>query len=240
MTKKSLTRLQGQGDTCVQNRHAPLTSNQSQLVQAIGKDEPRIDTRVLAEHLGSKHHSVFALVKKYQDDFQTFGKVRFQIEPLANSKTGQKERFALLNEDQSYLLLTYSRNSKRVRPLKVKLVKAFSEARKAASQHDTEYLPTYHALHDQIKEVGGGRFQHINFNRAINHAVGIEPETRSQVAVPIKSAVVVAQMMAVQSISQSDGDLKHAYKDLKEQLGVLTKALPSNSHAHENNLLEGA
>ena len=217
---------------------ASLISNQSPAVQMANNGEPRIDSRVLAEHLGTKHHSTFALLNKYLSDFKELGILRFQIEVIKGR--GQPEKYAMLNENQSYLLLTYSRNTKRVRSLKVQLVKAFSEARKAASQHHTEYLPTYHALHDQIKEVGGGRFQHINFNRAINHAVGIEPETRSQVAVPIKSAVVVAQMMAVQSISQSDGDLKHAYRDLKEQLGVLTKALPSNSHAYEDSLLEGA
>lgn len=102
---------------------ASLTSNQSQLVQAIGKGEPRIDSRVLAEHLGSQHRSVFALVTRYKDDFKQLGQVRFQI--AAVKKVGERgakqHRFTMLNENQSYLLLTYSRNSKRVRALKVKL-----------------------------------------------------------------------------------------------------------------------
>lgn len=219
-----------------------LTLNQDLLIQAVGKDEPRIDSRVLAEHLGSKHRSVFDLLNRYKDDFMQLGLMRFQIAAVkkAGERGAKQHKYAMLNEDQSYLLLTYSRNSERVRALKVKLVKAFSQTRKAVSQHHSEYLPTYHALHDQIKEAGGGKYQHINFNRAINNAVGIEAKSRSGVAVPIMSVVAVAQMMAAQSINQSDGDLKHAYKDLKEQLGVLTKALPSNSHAYEDSLLEGA
>src|SRR5690554_5909065 len=127
---------------------ASLMSNQSPVVQMASNGEPRIDTRVLAEQLELKHRSVFALLSRYKDDFKQLGLMRFQIaKPPKGTVGGRPEKYTMLNEDQAYLLLTYSRNTDRVRSLKVKLVKAFSEARKAVEQHQTDYLPTYHALH---------------------------------------------------------------------------------------------
>lgn len=61
--------------------------------------------RAWAPHLGILHRSVFRLVSDYRPDFEAFGKVRFENAP---SSSGQSEKFALLNEDQAYLLLTYS------------------------------------------------------------------------------------------------------------------------------------
>lgn len=196
-------------------------------IQLVGRhEEPRVDSRILAERLGTKHHSTYALLKKYKSDFKELGILRFQIEVIKGR--GQPEKYAMLNEDQAYLLLTYSRNTDRVRALKVKLVKAFGQARKAVEQHQTDYLPTYHALHDQIKAAGGDRFQHLNFNRAINKAAGITAKNRHGVVMPVKSAVVVAHMMAMQSIGQSNGDLKHAYSEFKGRLDGLLGALSAN------------
>lgn len=209
------------------NNNAPVVHGHGVDIQLVGRDEePRIDSRALAEQLGLKHRSAFALLSRYKDDFKQLGLMRFQI--AAVKKTGERgakqHKYAMLNEDQAYLLLTYSRNTGRVRSLKVKLVKAFGQARKAVEQHQTDYLPTYHALHDQIKAAGGDRFQHLNFNRAINKATGITAKNRHGVAMPIKSAVVVAQMMAMQSIGQSEGDLKHAYQEFKGRLDGLLGA----------------
>ena len=80
-------------------------------------------------------------------------------------------KFALLNEDQAYLLLTYSRNTARVRELKVRLVKAFRDARIAADTRKGEYLPTYHRLHDDIHALASGspneRHVHGNINKLV-------------------------------------------------------------------------
>lgn len=111
------------------------------------KDQPRIDSRIVAQHLGVAHHSIMRLIYTHEAGFKELGKVRFENQPL---DSGQSEKYALLTEDQSYLLLTYTRNTKRVSGMKVKLIKAFSEARKAAQQHQQEYLPSYHELHDAI------------------------------------------------------------------------------------------
>ena len=90
------------------------------------KGEARIDSRLIAQRLGIKNRSLYALLKTHQDEFQRLGILRFQSAVI--SGRGQPEKFALLNEDHAFLVLIYKRNNPRVSDLKVKLVKAFGEA----------------------------------------------------------------------------------------------------------------
>jgi len=197
----------------------------SHLTLIDSKGEPRVDTRLLAEQLGLQHPSVYKLVNDYQDDFEAIGKVRFEIGPSA---AGQKIRFALLNEDQAYLLLTYSRNTKKVRELKVKLVLAFREARQSKTQDTAEYLPTYHALHELIHEKAAHskneRFVHTNINKLVNKTVGIEPGTRSKLPFPKKALLVVAQSVAASAMGKAV-DHHDGYQNAKEALGRLGQVL---------------
>nr|WP_313037850.1 Rha family transcriptional regulator [Achromobacter ruhlandii] len=115
----------------------------------IVRGEPRADTRILAAQLGIQPGNAYTTVKKYTSDFEQFGKVLFETGPSPESRTGQTEKFALLNEDQTYLLLTFSRNTAKVRQLKVNLVKAFKAARtggKSTTAHDR--LPMQHKILD--------------------------------------------------------------------------------------------
>lgn len=193
------------------------------LALVIHKDEPRIDTRMMAPTLGVKHRSLFALVLAHKDDFAELGKVRFQI---ASLPSGQSEKFALLNEDQAYLLLTYSRNTAKVRALKVKLVKAFGEARRAAQVNGAEYLPTYHALHDAVHAHAGGspneKFIHMNVNRLINKAVGIEAGQRARADLPQQSMLIVAQAVAAQAMGRAP-DHQTGYQQAKAALVSLSR-----------------
>lgn len=95
--------------------------------------EPRVDSRLIAEKLGVEHKASFQLIRTYKADFEEFGVLPFQMEkPLKGTSGGRPQRFALLNEDQSYLLLSYSDNTPKSRELKKALVRAFSNARKQA------------------------------------------------------------------------------------------------------------
>lgn len=98
--------------------------------------EPRISTQNLAEQLGTEHQNVIELIGKYVPDFEQFGSVtfktgmtRFTRQDGTNGASGS--RYALLNENQCYLLLTYARNSDRSRALKVALIQKFAELRAA-------------------------------------------------------------------------------------------------------------
>lgn len=181
-------------------------------------DEYRVDSRALAQQLGNKHQSVRELLTNYADDFRELGLLRFQTGVIDGR--GQPERYAMLNEDQAYLLLTYSRNTPRVRDLKVRLVKSFRAARQSQDIARTEYLPTYHALHDQIRTLEGessARFLHMNMNRLINLTTGIKSGRRKAAGLPERSMLVTAQFLASQAIKGAV-DRKTAYARAKVAL----------------------
>ncbi|MBF0371621.1 MAG: Rha family transcriptional regulator [Magnetococcales bacterium] len=103
----------------------PESKTEIQLVEVNG--EPLVDSRIIAQGLGSLHKYTLALIRKYQEGFEEFGKVLFKKAP---STSGQKETFTLLNEDQAIFLLTLSRNSPRVVVLKKGLTKTFGRYRR--------------------------------------------------------------------------------------------------------------
>lgn len=99
---------------------------------------PKTTTLQIALGLGVQHKSVIQLVRSYKSDFAEFGLVTFEMAnsafEMANSQHRQSSRgrhteYAALNEQQATLLLTYMRNSPKVREFKKALVKAFFEAR---------------------------------------------------------------------------------------------------------------
>lgn len=93
-------------------------------------DEPRVDSRQLAEQLDNKHKNSMALIERYLAKFEEFGLLAFQTEARpAGQHGGGDVRFALLNEDQAFFLLSLSRNTDRVVELKASLIMAFREAR---------------------------------------------------------------------------------------------------------------
>ena len=137
------------------------------------KHEPRVDSLVLAESLGIQHKNVLALINENKLEFEEFGRVAFETRTLETNGGKQKQKIALLNEDQAYFLLTLTRNTEHIKRLKVDLVKAFSRFRKH-QQTTEDYLPFYHELHDNVKALAEMAHQngsntdeklfHINFN----------------------------------------------------------------------------
>ena len=206
------------------------------------KNERRADTRLLAKHLGNQHKNVFELVKNYKADFEQLGKVAFQTEALLS---GQLEKFALLNEDQAYLLLSFSRNTATVRSLKIKMVAAFRDARNAAELREAEYLPSYHAMHDAIKRAANGspneRFMHMNANKFLNQLAGVQPGQRPVAGQLQQSILAVGCAMAAKAVTGApDGHglhqrIKTALKPLESVLvpGAIDAA-STNGVRHDN------
>ncbi|MCU7965175.1 phage regulatory protein/antirepressor Ant [Shewanella oncorhynchi] len=124
----------------------------------------------IAEGVGNPHSTVIKLVRQYASDLEEFGGVRFQIQPFETAGGIQNREVAILNEQQSTLLMTYMRNNDVVREFKKRLVKAFYElANKARGTQSNiydqlsdpasmrQYLLTYVEkvieLEDQIKVI---------------------------------------------------------------------------------------
>ncbi|CAH1207473.1 conserved hypothetical protein [Candidatus Nitrotoga sp. BS] len=206
-------------------QHSKENYSLKTLTLTLCKEEARLDTRLLAKHLGNTPKAIIKLVDKHKQCFSELGKVVFEISPLPS---GQRERYGALNEDQCYLVLTFSRNTAKVKDLKVKMVKVFGEARKARELRHTEYLPTYHQLHDQIKVLADGspneQLIHMNFNKLLNKVSGIKAGMRSMANLPTQSLLIVAQLMTLQAM-QSASDHKDGYalaKDATMPLLALT------------------
>ena len=186
------------------------------------KGEARVDSRQLAQQLGKQHKTLVELIERHISQFRRFGIVPFQTEKLPSR--GRPERFALLNENQAYLLLTFSRNTEQVVDMKVRLIEAFAEARANAQQHATEYLPSYHKLHDAIgltaAQSTNQRHIHCNFNKLVNKAAGIGSGQRQQLTLPQQSMLAVAQHIAAVSVAKA-GNHKAGYAKAKTALRQL-------------------
>ena len=83
------------------------------------------DGEITQEKIIKNNRSIRDMIKKNLSDFEEFGKVRFQNAPSINSKTNQTIVYAELNEEQYFLLMTFQRNTKKVRRFKINATKAF-------------------------------------------------------------------------------------------------------------------
>ncbi|EBU9645458.1 phage regulatory protein/antirepressor Ant [Salmonella enterica subsp. enterica serovar Livingstone] len=84
---------------------------------------PVTTSLAIAEGVGNPHSSVIKLIRQNTSDLEEFGLLDFKSE----STGGRPTEYAMLNEQQSTLLLTYMRNNDVVREFKKRLVKAFFE-----------------------------------------------------------------------------------------------------------------
>lgn len=209
---------------------AVITPDPIKLV--IVRDEPRVDTRLLAAQLGIDHRSAFRLVSDYRADFEQLGLLRFEVATVKKSgeRGAKHNKFALLNEDQAYLLLAYTRNTARVRTLKVRLVQAFRLARDGAAI-GKDYLPFYQALHDEVKRLADAAHDagshtpeqifHVNHNKLINRVLGLESGDRQNLTPQQRLTVTAANAIARQSIRDTlgnGGDHRTAYEEAKRRL----------------------
>ena len=92
------------------------------------------DSMVIAEKTKKKHTSIQKLLGSYSNDFETYGKLRFEIRPSAK---GQNQKIYILNEQQATLLMTYLGNNEIVRQFKIRLVQEFFKMRQALMQRQT-------------------------------------------------------------------------------------------------------
>ena len=84
---------------------------------------------VIANGVGVEHRALRQLLRNYQADFESFGVLTFEMSKPKNPQGGRPETYAILNEQQATLLVTYCKNTETVRKFKVALVKAFYEMR---------------------------------------------------------------------------------------------------------------
>lgn len=84
------------------------------------------NTAAIAEGVGREHDTIIKLVDRNKSDLEEFGEVGFEIRAGYNNA---KVRVAVLNEQQTTLLITYMRNNEVVREFKKRLVAEFFSMR---------------------------------------------------------------------------------------------------------------
>lgn len=199
------------------------------------KDISLVDSRILAAQLGVKHRSTFALIQRYAPEFQAFDQLRFKNAVGERIQGGNAERYALLSEDQAVFLLTLSRNSERVVPLKARLVQAFRRARDGV-ELGKDYLPGYHDLHDEVKRLAEAaqaagsaapeRVFHMNMNKLVNNALGLAPGQRGSLTPQRRMAVISAGFVVQKAIERtlaSGGDHHAAHAEAKAQVNAYAR-----------------
>lgn len=93
--------------------------------------EPRIDSREIANTLDQKHRTILENIDKYKNHFDQLGDVVF----LRDKKEGRPQggfsviRYAMLNEDHCYFLLSLIKNTEQSVIAKLNFIKQFSSAR---------------------------------------------------------------------------------------------------------------
>lgn len=94
------------------------------------------DSWVIAEGTGNSHEAVTKIINKYSDDFKEFGKLSSDLK--SNQQTDKKSKIYLLNEPQATLLITYLRNTEKVRHFKKNLVSQFYKMRSFLMERQTQ------------------------------------------------------------------------------------------------------
>lgn len=199
------------------------------------KKEPRIDSRLLAPALDHRHRTILESVDKYINNFLEFGEIPFKTESgLPRPQGGFSViRYALLNEDQCYFLLTLMRNNATIVAKKVMLVKAFSEARAGIARRDIARIEgkearksTTQTIKSLVEYAGcqgskSAEKYYMNITKMTNKMLGIEAGQRDNLDVSVLRQITAAE--AVIDIAIRDGlkaqlHYKEIYKLAKDRV----------------------
>ena len=204
--------------------------------------EFRIDSRLLAPELNHRHRTIFESILKYQSKFEEHGLLPFETEAVNNGDArGVKyQKFALLNEDQCYFLLTLMRNNDFVVDKKSKLVKAFRQAKDQVTLHDMariEGKAVRRTETDAIKSLveyasakgsSNANMYYANITRMTNNLLGIEAGKRDQLDHKTLQQIKVAETiveMAIRDGLKAELPYKDIYKLCKERVSSIASVL---------------
>lgn len=118
---------------CVMN---DITATNASPIVSINAGQPVTTSLAIAEGVGNPHKTVIQLIRQNISDLNDFGRVAFENAPFETAGGIQNREVAILNEQQSTLLLTYMRNNDVVRAFKKRLVKEFFALREQSAKPD--------------------------------------------------------------------------------------------------------
>lgn len=204
---------------------------------ALIKSEFRVDSRLLSPELNHRHRTILENIDKYIEQFKSLGQLPFQTECGYNNS---QVRFALLNEDQCYFLLTLMRNNNHIVSAKLKLVKAFRDARSQIVKRDIARIEGKQVRHletDAIKDlvdyarINGSQnaeMYYMTITKMTNSALGIDAGKRDELSIRKLDEIRIAETMV--KIAISDGlnaglNYKDIYKLCRDRVSSIAKTL---------------
>ena len=202
------------------------------------KSEFRVDSRLLSPELNHRHRTILENIDKYKSQFESLGSLPFETE--MGSHGGVPVRFALLNEDQCYFLLTLMRNNNHIVAAKLKLVKAFRDARTQLALRDIARIEGKQVRHSETVAIrdlveyartNGSKnadMYYMTITKMTNAALNIDTGQRDNLTVKQLDQVRIAETTV--KITISDGlnaglDYKEIYKLCKERVSAIAKTL---------------
>lgn len=109
--------------------------------------EARASSEIIARGVGVQHKNVLALIRRYVTDFGQFGPLAFETRLAKTPQGGGRPvEFAMLNEPQATLLMTFMRNSPKVIEFKIALVREFFRMRDELGRREQNLWQQMQAL----------------------------------------------------------------------------------------------
>ena len=128
----------------------------TELILAINNDELKVSSETIAKSINIQHKNILESIRKHKIDFEVFGSIAFETrkgKSLLQGGFAKSTEYALLNEQQAYLLLTYCRNTEIVRQFKIRLVKEYSRLKNNQSKIPQTFAEALQLAADQQKEI---------------------------------------------------------------------------------------
>jgi phage regulator Rha-like protein len=206
------------------------------------KNELRTDSRLLSSYLDHRHRTILENIDKYLSELSQLGELTFQSERGEPRPQGGYSiiRYALLNEDQCYFILTLMRNNPHVVKAKLALVKAFSDARAQLAKRDIARIEgkQVRALETQaIKDLviyasaNGSKSAdkyYMIITKMTNDLIGIESGQRNNLpAEKLKQITLVETMIdiAIRDGIKAELNYKEIYQLAKERASNVIKLI---------------
>lgn len=208
------------------------------------KNELRTDSRLLSQFLDHRHRTILENIDKYLSELSELGRIPFETEKgkqLEHGGFAKATRYALLNEDQCYFLLTLMRNNAKVVKAKLALVKAFSNARAQLASRDlaridgkqVRYLETQ-SINELVDYASANGSKNSSkyfmiITKMTNNLLGIESGSRDDLpADKLKQISLIETIvdLAIRDGIRAEMDYKDIYKLAKERAsGVVSIVL---------------
>lgn len=207
--------------------------------------EPRTDSRLLASVLDHRHRTILENIDKNLTHLSELGSLPFETEVNSreDGRGGQAQRYAMLNEDQCYFLLTLMRNNAHVVKAKLELVKAFRDVRNELMKRDLARADGKVARlgeTDAIKSLveyatangaSKAEWYYANITKMTNSLLGIKAGTRDKLdSIKLKQLGVVETIveLAIRDGLNNGLDYQDIYKLAKERASMVQQPLALN------------